>query len=86
MGTGGLCCEATQCKRYDFCSFEAAEDNLSLKMWSCPHDMTICGPDTVLVANRFGYKMTKKPRTNALLDLNKNNMCRYRVVFPVQAG
>ena len=61
-GESGICCdESTNCKNYDFCSFNAPMENEALKYWACPHDPSYCGLEYQLVP-QYGIAEFIKPQ------------------------
>ena len=67
----------------------APQDSVSLKYWSCPHSLDICGLEPMYIPLSNGVVSFIEPRRfrRSETDAFDNNaMCRYRIVFPQEAG
>ena len=81
----GVCCDDTNCEKNDFCSFNAPIRNNALKYWACPSDPTYCGLEHLLVA-RGGISENIRPDGNSRSSFNQGQMCKYKLMFPAEAG
>ena len=84
--TGGNCCENSQCNKVDYCSNDAAVNSVGLQLWSCPFETSMCGYDVVLVPNADGSSKTLSPSGNYKTWFVAGAICRYKLVFPLNAG
>ena len=85
----GFCCKsAAQCKKFkvNFCSYEAPPTSLTLKLWSCPHTPRYCGSNEMLIGSQDGKNKVLRPKRNFKSFLNNGAACRYKILFPANAG
>ena len=87
-GTEGTCCNsASGCENTgDYCSFDASEDSLALKYWSCPRNADICGSEVLLAADKDGKELELAPVEAFEYQFTDGVICSYKLTFPWGAG
>jgi len=54
--------------------------------WTCPTERATCGSVDILLANKDGDKLTLEPGTRYSSHFKSGNICKYKIVFPSNAG